>query len=156
MQCDKFAFLIAKKIFTVDFSVAPRYNIRVKKQFSEAFVMKKIIAVFLAVLTVFGTASIAFAADDTAAAETSAAVPEENTTRNIKNDDGLVVPWNFKQLKLSVIFKIFEKIFKFFLNLFGANKDNVDQEGATAIDDAGNWLDELLSEVQSNLNNSNN
>ncbi len=115
--------------------------------------MKKIIAVFLAILTVFGTASIAFAADEPAADVTTTAAQEENTTRNIKNDDGLVVPWNFSQLKMSVVFKLIEKIFKFILNLFGGdNKDDIDQEGATAVDDAGKWLDELLSEVDSNLN----
>ena len=119
--------------------------------------MKKIIAVFLAILTVFGTASVAFAADEPAGDEVTTVVKEESTTRNIKNDDGIVVPWNFEQLKMSVVFKIIEKIFKFILNLFGGNnKDDIDQEGATAVDDAGKWLDEILSEVQSNLNKNNN
>jgi hypothetical protein len=119
--------------------------------------MKKIIAVFLAVLMVFTTASIAFAQDE-AAAETTTVV--ENTTRNIKNSDGLVVPFNFTQLKFSVIFKFFEKIFKFIFSLFGGsdsttatdNAGPVDQEGATAVSDAGQFLDELLSEAQSRLN----
>lgn len=120
--------------------------------------MKKIIAVFLAILTVFGTASIAFAADEPAGDEVTTVVKEENTTRNIMNDQGLVIPINFEQLKMSVVFKIIEKIFKFILNLFGGNGNgngnatDIDNEGATAIDDAGKWLDEVLSEVESNLN----
>ena len=100
---------------------------------------------------------VALAADEPAGDEVTTVVKEESTTRNIKNGDGLVVPWNFEQLKLSVVFNIIEKIFKFILNIFGGNnKDDIDQEGATAVDDAGKWLDEILSEVQSNLNKNNN
>lgn len=121
--------------------------------------MKKIIAVFLAALVVFSTASVAIAADEPAGdvATTVTTIKEENTTRNIKNKDGLVVPFNFEQLKMSVVFKIFEKIFKFVLNLFGGgNSGDIDQEGATAVEDAGKWLDEIFSEIESNLNKNNN
>lgn len=121
--------------------------------------MKKIIAVFLAALVVFSTASVAIAADEPAGdvVTTVTTVKEEHTTRNIMNKDGLVIPINFEQLKMSVVFKFFEKIFKFILNLVGGgNADDIDHEGATAIDDAGNWLDEIFSEIESNLNKNNN
>ena len=73
--------------------------------------MKKLLAIFMAVLVVFTTCSIAVFADETEELVTVPVVTEEeDTTRNIKNDDGLVVPLNFNQLKSSVIFKIFEKV----------------------------------------------
>lgn len=120
--------------------------------------MKKVIAVFLAVLVIFGTTSVALAAvapgDVNLIDETQP--EEEKTTRNIKNEDGLVVPWNFEQLKMSVIFKIIEKIFLFIKNLFGGNKgDDADKEGATAVEDAGKWLDELISEINSKIDSHN-
>lgn len=118
--------------------------------------MKKVIAVFLAILVVFGTTSVAFAADEPAGDVTTTAV-EENTTRKITNDDGLVIPINFEQLKMSVVFKVIEKIIKFILNIFGGNDaGDIDDEGATAVSDAGSWLDEILSEIESNLNKNNN
>lgn len=113
--------------------------------------MKKLLAIFMAVLVVFTTCSIAVMAEETTAEEVTtapAAVQEENTTRDIMNDDGLVVPINFNQLKSSVIFKIFEKIIKFILSLFGADvAPEVDEEGATLVDEIGSALDERLTDL---------
>ena len=103
--------------------------------------MKKILAVFMAVLMLFSCISIvsfAAATEDTTAGE--------NTTRDIQNEDGLVVPINFTQLKTSIIFKVFEKIFKFILNLFaGDDADAVDQSIASEIASAG---DEVASAIE--------
>lgn len=125
--------------------------------------MKKVLAVFMAALVAFSTLSIAvFAAEPEAATvaeeteqtetekpvvETTTVTVEEKTTRNIKNEDGLVVPINLRQLKDSVIFKIFEKIFKFILSLFGAEGPEIDKEGATIVDEIGSALDERLSHI---------
>lgn len=98
--------------------------------------MKKVLAVFMAVLMVFTGISVAFA--ETTAAPDSEPSESEKTTRSIVNDEGLVVPLNFKQLKMSVIFKIFEKIIKFILNLFSGD----DEEGS---------LDESLADVVSSI-----
>lgn len=109
--------------------------------------MKKLLAVLMAVLVVFTTCSVAVFAEDEI--ETTAPVAvEENTTRNIQNDEGLVVPLNFNQLKSSVIFKIFEKIISFILSLFGADvAPEVDQEAATMVDEIGSALDERLTDI---------
>ena len=74
--------------------------------------MKKILAIIMAGLVVFTPCSIAVMADETAEVETTAVVveKEEATTRNILNDEGLVVPINMSQFKSSIIFKIFEKM----------------------------------------------
>ncbi len=111
--------------------------------------MKKVLAVFMAVLVVFTSLAVAvFAADTDVETTAPAVVEEENTTRNIKNDDGLVVPLNFNQLKSSIIFKIFEKIISFILSLFGAEvAPEVDQEGATLVDEIGSALDERLTDL---------
>lgn len=113
--------------------------------------MKKVLAIIMAVLVVFTTCSVAVMADETADVETTEIVvtaPEENTTRNILNDDGLVVPININQLKSSIIFKIFEKIISFILSLFGADLgDEIDKEGATLVDELGSALDERLTDV---------
>ncbi len=111
--------------------------------------MKKLLAIFMAVLVVFTTCSIAVFAGETDTETTTApVVQEENTTRNIKNDDGLVVPINFNQLKSSLIFKIFEKILSFIFSLFGADvAPEVDQEGATLVDEIGSALDERLTDI---------
>lgn len=111
--------------------------------------MKKILSVLMAVLVVFTTCSIAVMADETDIETTAVAVEkEENTTRDIMNDDGLVVPINFNQLKSSVIFKIFEKIISFILSLFGADvAPEVDKEGATLVDEIGSALDERLTDL---------
>ncbi len=111
--------------------------------------MKKLLAIFMAVLVVFTTCSIAVFAGETDTETTTApVVQEENTTRNIKNDDGLVVPINFNQLKSSLIFKIFEKILSFIFSLFGVDvAPEVDQEGATLVDEIGSALDERLTDL---------
>lgn len=112
--------------------------------------MKKLLAIFMAVLVVFTTCSIAVMADETVADEVTTApvVQEENTTKSIKNDDGLVVPLNFNQLKSSIIFKIFEKIITFILSLFGVDvAPEIDQEGATLVDEIGSALDERLTDL---------
>ncbi len=112
--------------------------------------MKKILAVLMAVLVVFTTCSIAVFAGETDAETTAPAVveKEESSTRDIMNDDGLVVPINFNQLKSSIIFKIFEKIISFILSLFGADvAPEVDQEGATLVDEIGSALDERLTDL---------
>lgn len=110
--------------------------------------MKKLLAIFMAVLVVFTTCSIAVFAEETDEVTTAPVITEEDTTRNIKNDDGLVVPLNFNQLKSSIIFKIFEKIISFILSLFGAETaPEVDQEGATLVDEIGSALDERLTDL---------
>ena len=112
--------------------------------------MKKLLAIIMAALVVFTTCSIAVMADDTAEVDTTAAttVQEEDTTRNIKNEDGLVVPINFNQLKSSIIFKVFEKIISFIMSLFGADTaPEIDQEGATLVDEIGSALDERLTDL---------
>lgn len=111
--------------------------------------MKKMLAIIMAVLVVFTTCSIAVMAEETADVETTAvAVQEEGTTRDIMNDDGLVVPINFNQLKSSVIFKIIEKILTFIFSLFGADvAPDVDQEGATLVEEIGSALDERLTDI---------
>ncbi|MBE6790461.1 MAG: hypothetical protein E7535_04640 [Ruminococcaceae bacterium] len=111
--------------------------------------MKKILAVLMAALVVFTTCSIAvFAEEEDVETTVAATVKEESTTRNILNDEGLVVPINLNQLKSSVIFKIFEKIIKFILSLFGSDvAPEVDQEGATLVDEIGSALDERLTDI---------
>jgi len=112
--------------------------------------MKKVIAVLLAVLMVFGSFSIAvFAADDE---ETTVAESNEPTTRNIMTDDGLVVPINFKQLKSSVIFKFIEKIVKWILGLFGDGAGNeIDSTAADAVSEIFSVIDERVSQVASTV-----
>lgn len=110
--------------------------------------MKKLLAVLMAALVIFTTCVVAVMAEETEEIPVTEAVAEENTTRNIMNDDGLVVPINFNQLKSSVIFKIFEKIISFILSLFGADvAPEVDKEAATAVDELGSALDERLTDL---------
>lgn len=110
--------------------------------------MKKILAVLMSVLVVFTTCFITVFADEVVEESSSAVVKEESTTRDIMTDDGLVVPINFTQLKSSVIFKIFEKIIKFILSLFGAETaPEVDNEGATLVDEVASALDERLTDL---------
>lgn len=113
--------------------------------------MKKIIAVFLAVLMTLSCFAVCVSAADeneeTTIIEISGSEEKEKTTRNIQNDDGLVIPINFKQLKFSVIFKIVEKIIKFILNLFaGDDAGNVDNEIATAISNIGEEISQAIEE----------
>ena len=94
--------------------------------------MKKMLAVFLAMLMALSVFSVAVIAEDGEGDPVETTVveieittnPNEPTTRNIVSDNGLVVPINFKQLKMSVIFKIVEKILKFIFGLFGGDIDD--------------------------------
>ena len=88
--------------------------------------MKKILSVLLAVLVVFSTFSVAVFAEDT----TEAPAVEETTKESIKNDEGLVYPQSKNQLEFAVIFKVFEKIINYFIDLINEifpdlNLDNV-------------------------------
>ena len=50
-------------------------------------------------------------------------------------ESDLVFPGNFTQLKLSVVFKAFEKFFSFIINLFGDYADDFDGDLANLIKD---------------------
>lgn len=114
--------------------------------------MKKVIAVLMAVLMVFTSFTLcAFAEDpdngESTTIEIGGSEKEENTTRNILSDDGLVVPINFKQLKFSIIFKVIEKIIKFVLNLFaGDDAADVDQSIADEISSIGEDISQAIEE----------
>ena len=96
--------------------------------------MKKVLAVFLAILMALSVFSVAVMADDEGAAGETPSTTQieieitentnERTTRDIQNDEGLVIPINFKQLKMSVIFKLIEKVLKFIFGLFGGDIDD--------------------------------
>ena len=96
--------------------------------------MKKVLAVFLAILMALSVFSVAVMADDEGAtgetpSNTTIEIEitentNERTTRDIQNDEGLVIPSNFKQLKMSVIFKLIEKVLKFIFGLFGGDIDS--------------------------------
>ena len=117
--------------------------------------MKKVLAVFMAILMLFSVMSVAVFAEDaeseTEATETTMIrYPDgEGTTRNILNDDGLVFPTNWNQLKMSFVFKIVEKIINFFLGIFGGD---LDMNLTDSISDAGVWLDEAISNIEGSLN----
>lgn len=113
--------------------------------------MKKVLAVFMAVLVVFTSMSIAVFASNTGNSgfeiDLGGSEKEEKTTRNIVSDNGLVVPINFKQLKFSVIFKLIEKFIKFVLNLFAGDKaDDVDQSIADDISSIGEDISNAIEE----------
>lgn len=109
--------------------------------------MKKILAVFLAVLTVFSFITVSsVAADDPE--ESTTVVTEEHTTRNILDEDGNVVPVNETQLKFAFVFKIVEKIVAFVLGIFGKE---VDDTIAGGIKGVGDWLDEAISNINAGL-----
>ncbi|MBQ6065525.1 MAG: hypothetical protein IJK89_01765 [Clostridia bacterium] len=95
--------------------------------------MKKFLAVFMAFLMALSVFTVAVMADDEVVNEEHSTTtieieitenPNEPTTRNIVSDNGLVVPINFKQLKMSVIFKLVEKVLKFIFGLFGGDIDD--------------------------------
>ena len=111
--------------------------------------MKKVLAVFLAILMAFSAVGIiGFAEDADEESTTVIRYPEEDTTRNIVNDDGLVFPINFEQLKMSFVFKIVEKIINFFLGIFGGD---LDMNLTDSVADAGKWLDEAISNIAGSL-----
>lgn len=116
--------------------------------------MKKVISVFMAVLMVFCSCAIAVSAADGADEGTTVTQSEEKTTRNIKADNGMVVPINFQQLKSSFVFKIFEKIIVFILSLFNGGQA-IDNGAATAIDEVASVIDERISQVDNEINAAN-
>lgn len=114
--------------------------------------MKKVLAVFLAMLMAFSVFTIALAADEEEPVSEQNTIeieitenPNEPTTRDIQNDDGLVVPLNFKQLKMSVIFKIIEKVLKFIFGLFGGDF-NIDDLLASEISSIGGEVQSAIEE----------
>ena len=125
--------------------------------------MKKVLAVFLAILMLFSCMSVIVFAEGTDPEDTvtETEVPEETgttmihypdgqgTTTNILNDDGLVFPSNWNQLKMSFVFKIVERIINFFLGLFGGD---VDANLTDSVSDFGVWLDEAISNIEGSLN----
>lgn len=117
--------------------------------------MKKVLAVFLAVLMAFSTLTLVAFAEDTAPVEESTTeedvprYPDPEEPRNIVNEDGLVFPINFNQLEMSFVFKIIERIINFFLGLFGGD---LDMNLTNSVSDFGVWLDEAISNIQGSLN----
>lgn len=109
--------------------------------------MKKIIAVFLAMLTIFSVMSVAAYAEEPVAEQTTA-VSEEKTTRNILAEDGKVVPVNETQLKFAFIYKIVEKIFSFIFGIFGKEVDDALAQG---VDGIAKWIDEAISNLSAGL-----
>ena len=116
--------------------------------------MKKVLAVFMAILMAFSAMSLVVFAEDAAPAdepETTTEViryPEDTGIRDILNGDGLVFPINFNQLEMSFVFKIVEKIINFFLGLFGGD---IDANLTDSVSDAGVWLDEAISNIAGSL-----
>ena len=115
--------------------------------------MKKVLAVFMAMLMAFSVFTLAFAADvdeadqaDPGTTQVEIVItenPNEPTTRDIQNDEGLVIPINFKQLKMSVIFKIVEKILKFIFGLFGGD---IDENLASDVSSIGGEVQSAIEE----------
>ena len=114
--------------------------------------MKKILAVFMAMLMALSVFTVAVMADDEIVNEEHSTTtieieitenPNEPTTRNIVSDDGLVVPINFKQLKMSVIFKLIEKVLKFIFGLFG---DDIDSNLASEVSSIGGEVQSAIEE----------
>ena len=149
-----------KKI-AVDFKVCFRYNLIVKiYNFGGIFTMKKILAVFLAVLMAFSALTLVALAEDAEEPATTVTeeessepttvprYPEQESVSNIVNPDGLVFPTNDTQLEMSFIFKIIEKIINFFTGLFGSD---VDANLTDSVADFGKWLEEALSNISGSL-----
>ena len=87
--------------------------------------MKKILAVLMAMLVLFSTCAIsAFATE---------AELEETVTEAADDATDLVYPNSFTQLKLSVVFKVFEKFFSFIINLFGDYAPTLDGDLADLV-----------------------
>ena len=117
--------------------------------------MKKVLAVFLAVLMAVSALGItAFAGSEEPSTDEIVTLPggEEETTRDIVSNDGtMVVPINFTQLKDSFVFKIIEKIINFFLGLFGGG--DLDGLFSGGIKDFGDLIDEAVSNADGALPN---
>ena len=112
--------------------------------------MKKILAVFLAILTVFSLSSIVVHAEDSSepVASEPAAAEDEKTTRNILAEDGKVVPVNETQLKFAFVFKLVEKVIAFVLGIFGKEVDDAISGGIKGFAD---WIDEAISNISDGL-----
>ncbi len=111
--------------------------------------MKKVLAVFMAILMAFSALTLVVSAAEPAEEETTVIrYPEEEGTSNIVNDEGLVFPQNSTQLKMAFSFKIIERIINFILGLFGGD---LDQNLTHSISDAGKWLDEAISNINGSL-----
>jgi hypothetical protein len=147
-----FSTLLKNEKITVDFEKGFGYNLIVKIYiFGGKFTMKKVLAVFLAVLMAFSALSVLALAEAPAEDDTSTTViryPEEDTTRDIVNDEGLVFPTNPNQLEMSFVFKIIERIINFFLGIFGSD---LDQNLTESVSDMGKWLDEAISNIAGSL-----
>ncbi|MBR5409425.1 MAG: hypothetical protein IK104_02045 [Clostridia bacterium] len=116
--------------------------------------MKKVLAVFLAVLMAISALSVTVFAGEAEEPSTDEIVTlpggEEETTRDIVSNDGtMVVPINFTQLKESFVFKLVEKIINFFLSMFGGA--DLDDMLSGGVSDVGTWLDEALSNIDGSL-----
>lgn len=109
--------------------------------------MKKLIAVFLAMLMVFSILSVAVYAEEPVAEQTTAAT-EEKTTRNILSEDGKVVPVNEMQLKAAFLYKIVEKLFSFVFSIFGKEADDA---LAGFVSGVAGWIDEAISNLSAGL-----
>lgn len=114
--------------------------------------MKKILAVFMAMLMALSVFTVAVMADDEVVNEEHSTTtieieitenPNEPTTRNIVSDNGLVVPINFTQLKQSIIFKIIEKVLKFIFGLFGGD---IDDQLASEVSSIGGEVQSAIEE----------
>ena len=152
VKVNKKYFLRQKQEIFVDFMDRISYNANVIL-YSEALYMKKFLAVFMAVLMIFSVCSVAVSAEETTGSgtdieiEISGSDKEEKTTRNIQNDEGLVVPINFTQLKFSVIFKLIERVIMFILHLFaGDNASDVDESIATEISSIAEDISQAIEE----------
>lgn len=117
--------------------------------------MKKVLAVFMAILMAFSAMSLVVFAEDANPADepsseetTEIRYPDPEEPRDILNEDGLVFPINFNQLKMSFVFKIIEKIINFFLGIFGGD---LDANLTDSVSDAGKWLDEAISNIAGSL-----
>ena len=114
--------------------------------------MKKVFAVLMAMLMTLSVFTVAVVADDEVIEEEHSTTvieieitenPNEPTTRNIVSDNGLVVPINFKQLKMSVIFKLIEKVLKFIFGMFG---DDIDGNLASDVSSIGGEVQSAIEE----------
>ncbi len=116
--------------------------------------MKKFLAVLMAVLMAFSFVTFACAAEadpteENTTQEEMITYPESDGIPNIINNEGLVFPENFNQLKMSFVFKIVERIINFFLGLFGGDTD---ANLTDSVSDLGKWLDEIISNISGSLN----
>ena len=104
--------------------------------------MKKLLAIFMAVLVAFSALSVVVMAEETA-----------DTENSIMNDEGLVFPENFTQLEYSIIFKVFEKalnyIFDLIESIFGdiLPELDVDDTLAGGVEDLDGIITDRIEQV---------